>query len=131
MKDGAHTHHHDTDAGLWLAVLIGLVLVASSGAIAAALNELVRLLLIALTVTAGLSITTCVVIAVRHRQTRPRIRAVSPPAVIVRPADHSRSEIAALRSELSALRHEIAAITAPDDISGLDDWRSAQGREAS
>lgn len=124
MKDSADTHHHhDSGAGLWLAVLIGLVLVASSGAIAAALTELVRLLLIVLAVTAGFSITTCLILAVRYRQPRPRIRAVSRPAVIVQPADQSRREIAALRSELVTLRQHVASVTAPDDLRDLDNWQ--------
>ena len=68
------------------------------------------------------------IVAIRHRQ--PRTPNASHP-VVVSPPGQPNGDIAALRAELSALRRQIAAVTAPDDISGLDDWRSAQDRETS
>jgi len=125
MKDGAHTHHnHSSGSGIWLAVITGLVLAASSGAIAAALTELVRPLLIVLAVTAGLAITACLIVAVRHRRPRPRKPSTLRPAVIVAAPDQSRREIAALRAELASLRQQVAFVTAPDDLRDLDNWES-------
>ena len=121
MKDGAHTHHdHSGGSGLWLAVVIGLVLAASSGAIASAVSELVHLLVMVLAVTAGLAITTGLVVMIRHR--RPRQRIVARSSVPVPAPDQSRPEIAVLRAELASLRRQVAAVTAPADLSSLDSW---------
>jgi len=121
MKDGAHTHHdHSGGSGIWLAVVIGLVLVASSGAIASALAELVRLLVIVLAVTAGLAITTGLVVMIRRRPRRQRPRIAARASILVPSPDQSRPEIAVLRAELASLRRQVATLTAPADLSSLD-----------
>jgi len=115
MSDGAHTHHHGGN-GVILAVIVGLVLAASSGAIAETVTALARLLVIAVAVLAALALAggiAAVVIAGRQDQRQHAwltaagardVRAASfPAAATTQPED----ELARLRAEIAGLRRQL------------------------